>query len=200
MSRLSLEPPVPHLPGRRAGQAGDHLTARLGSGDLLRLGAIAAALGLVLSSSGDAFLVAVLLGAATADAVVFTAVGAAAVTLLVRWGTSSLSAVAGAQAVLGPAALTGTPLDVAATWCAGLGVLFVASASTPAGLIAGALTAGLVVAGPAATSVADALVRAAGAAGALLAGAVLWRLVPARVVRLVGMALSAAAVGLAAAS
>lgn len=142
----------------------------------LTLAATAASLALVLTSSGDVFLVAVLLGVATADAVVAGVGVLVAVSVLARWGTTSMRALAGLQAVLGPAGITGDTFGVAASWLAAVALL-VAAAGVPrrAAAVPLGLLAGLVVAGPAVTGLQDAALRGAGAgfggvAAALLAG------------------------------
>jgi len=109
---------------------------------------------------------------------------------VVRWGSSSLGAIAGAQAVLGPAGWTGDIAAVASAWCTAVALV----AGAPAGPALLALPFGVaaadVVAGPApggalavrvlATAVAAALalavsarLRSAGWARALDTGCVL---------------------------
>ena len=135
-----------------------------------RLAAAAAATVLALSGTGDAIFLAVLLGLAAADVWTGATATAVAVSLLIRHGTTSLTAVAGAQAVLGPSGLSGPALAAAASWCGGLALLVVAPPA-PLGVAFG-VAAGVVVAGPAAGTPAGLLVRlgAAVAGGAVAAG------------------------------
>jgi hypothetical protein len=136
--------------------------------ELLTIGGAVAAATLVLTTSGDAYLVAAFLGlaalsasAAAISAVAFTAV-------LVRWGSSSLAAIAGAQAVLGPAVVVGPALAIVATVAASAALVLAARKGWPA--IAFGLAGGAVLAGPATTTVALAIVRGlAAVAGAALA-------------------------------
>ena len=93
------------------------------------------------------------------------------VALLARWGTTSLTALAGLQAVLGPAGATGRPVGIASSWCAA-GALMIAAALIPRRATAATvgLYAALVVAGPAASGAGPTAVRlGAGVAGAGLA-------------------------------
>jgi len=120
-------------------------------------------------------LVAALLGMAAADATAFAAVALAAVAMMVRWGSGSLSALAGGQAVLGPAGLAGSGAAIGAAWYAAVATVL----ASPGGWLAfpfGAAAA-VIVAGPAAVSAGSAAERA----GAAVVGVGLALLVPARV-------------------
>jgi hypothetical protein len=75
-----------------------------------------AALVLGATSRGDIVVLAVLLAVASASHQRALAVGMACTAALVRWGSSSLGAIAGAQAVLGPAGWTGDAAAVTASW------------------------------------------------------------------------------------
>ncbi|HUR18447.1 MAG TPA: hypothetical protein VMZ51_05850 [Acidimicrobiales bacterium] len=101
---------------------------------------------LALSSSGEIVLLAVLLGVAAGDTVVgavaVLATGAAAL----RWGTTSLDAIAGAQTVLGPAVAVGPLVAVGSAWCAAAALILI-KAPGPGAVVFG-LTAGLIAAGP----------------------------------------------------
>ena len=120
-----------------------------------------------------------------------TPIGAAAPVLaasatLVRWGRSSLDAVTGAQAVLGPAVAVGPVLYAASSWSAAAAVLAAAPPgwrAVPFGLLAGLLASG-----------GDPLPRAAGViigvAGAVAAS----RFLPRRWAPIVALALGAEAV------
>ena len=148
-----MEPPHAHVP---RGRPVPHRS--------LTLAATTAALALVLTSSGDAFLVAVLVGLATADRLVAGVTALVALSVLARWGTSSMSALAGLQAVLGPAGATGETIGVASSWLGAAALLATASGVSgrwPAAVL-GAL-AGLLVAGPAIAGPEDGAVRLAGA-------------------------------------
>ena len=160
----------------------------------LRLAATAAALALLLSSSGDTVLVAALLGLAAVDAAVAGVGALVALSVLGRWGTTSLSALAGLQAVVGPAGLRGSTIATASSWVAAT-ALVITAATLPRRLpaVALGLAAALVAAGPAVATFSDALVRiGAGVAGALLTALVAGRL-PRRVGVPAAVALGAAA-------
>jgi len=73
---------------------------------------------MALASRGDLVVVAVLLAVLTGDRRRAVGVAAACGAVLVRWGSSSLGAVAGAQAALGPAGWTGRTAAVASAWLA----------------------------------------------------------------------------------
>jgi hypothetical protein len=146
-----LEPPGPDLPPRAG------LT--ISGVDLLRGAAAVAALVIALLSRGDALVLAGLLVLAswrlTAGAIIVPALVAASW----RWGSTSLEALAGAQAVLGPAGLVGPERAATAAWLAAAAlVLSVPARARSAGpqLVIGVViaatgaTAALVVAGPAA--------------------------------------------------
>jgi hypothetical protein len=88
----------------RAAAATPSLPARL---PLARLVAAGGALTLALSSRGDALVLAAALAVVAARPERVVGVVGALLGSLLRWGTTALGAVAGAQAVLGPAAWTG---------------------------------------------------------------------------------------------
>ena len=148
--------------------------------DDLPTAAATATAAVLLSSTGDAFLVAALLAFAAASpqsarppsadggreaqgvvpAAVVTGVVAALVALAaaVRWGSSSVEAIAGAQAVLGPAGLVGSPGEVASSWMGAAALLAVIPGRRPTqpsqaalaaafGVSAAALVTGAVVTG-----------------------------------------------------
>jgi hypothetical protein len=151
----------------------------------------------VLTSTGDVTLVAVAIGVASADRAAFVTAGLAAVTVLGRWGTTSLAAMAGGQAVIGPAGVTGSATSVASVWLAAAALVAVTAGRTwvPVAATLG-LFAALMVAGPATTSLLDAGVRA-GAALAGLALALLARRLPPRVGVAAALVLGALGAGLA---
>jgi hypothetical protein len=139
-------------------------------------------------------LVAVLLGLAAVDTAIAGVGALVALSVLGRWGTTSLSALAGLQAVVGPAGLRGSAIATASSWVAAAALL-TASATMSRRLpaLAAGLTAALVVAGPSVPTASDALVRG----GAAIAGAGLAALVAGRVPRRAGIP---AALGLGAAA
>ena len=157
-----------------------------------------AAAALVLTSTGDAFLLAVLLAFAARSRLVGATTAGVAVALLARWGSSSLAAAAGAQAVLGPAFLLLPVPSMASTWLAAAALVLVAPLGRLAPLFGAA--AGLVAAGPGMTSPLDALLRvAAMAAGGALAWFAAPRLAMTWASRIApGVALAAAALAVAA--
>ena len=176
---MLVEPPRPKLLAGRTGSA------------RLRLAAVAAALLLAATSSGDVLVVAVLLGAAAGDGVGFVALLLAALATLARWGTSALPAVAGGQAVLGAGGVYGTAAAAGSAWYAAAAVVLVSPGSwfgVPFGV-----TAGLLVAGPAAVSGRLGIVRAAGAVGGMAAALLVPRLVPWRLATRVAVAFGALA-------
>jgi hypothetical protein len=135
-----VEPPGADV---RGGPEADEV--RLNAGPLC-LGAAAAAAVLALSSSGEVVLLACLLGFVAADALAAVATAAALLALAVRWGSTSLDAVSGAQSVLGPGGTVGSIPEVAAAWSAAAALVL---AAPPGWWRAAAFgtTAALVVAG-----------------------------------------------------
>ncbi len=124
---------------------------------LLSLGAAVGLAMMVITSTGDALVAGVLLGVAADDLVagsVGVLVGIAGVG---RWGSSSLAALAGGQAVLGAGGWSGPAGMVVSSWAAAAAVVLVCSrragsASTPevpVGILASGLLAAALVAGPA---------------------------------------------------
>jgi hypothetical protein len=99
------------------------------------------------TSVGDVLLLGVALAVVAADVVAGAGVVLAAASVLVRWGSSSLGALAGNQSVLGGAGWSGSISAAASAWCAAGALL----AATPSGLLPAAgfgLAAANVVAGP----------------------------------------------------
>jgi hypothetical protein len=124
---------------------------------------------LLVGSIGDGAVVVLLLALAAADVAPVVVALLVAVTTVLRFGSSSLDAVAGAQAVLGAGGVVGPARAAAATWLAAGALVLAAPGgvqAVPFGVAAGAL-----VAGPAPRTPADLLVRAG---GALVGGAVAW--------------------------
>lgn len=194
---LLVEPPGPHLRGRRQSAAGPvHLSG--GPSGPLRRAALAAAAAVVATSSGDTVLLAALLGVAAAD------VGAGAVALLaasalaVRWGSTSLDAIADAQSVLGPGAVVGPAAAVGAAWCAAAALVVAAPKGWPA--LAFGAAAALAVAGPGPGGPRDIALRVAAMAAGVACAVVAGRRLPARPARAAALILATAALGLAVAS
>lgn len=133
---MLVEPPRPRVPARaRAPHLSSTATrvriagsraARFDTLDALRVACLAAAFVLALTSRGDVAVLAALLGLGVGrPASALASAGALAATL-VRWGSPSLDAIAGAQAVLGPAGWTGSTSAVASAWLAGLALVLAA--------------------------------------------------------------------------
>ncbi|MEO7836364.1 MAG: hypothetical protein ABIS21_01835 [Acidimicrobiales bacterium] len=174
--------------------AGVLARAALPDPDELRAAAAAAAAALVASSSGEVVLLAVLLAAAAGEVLAATVAILATGAVALRWGTTSLDAITGAQSVLGPGAGVG-PLEAAASTSCAAAALVLAKAPGWGAIVFG-LTAGLAVAGPGPGALDHMALRgAAGVLGAACAaGAQRWA-PPA--VRPVALGLAAAAVVLA---
>ena len=159
---------------------------------VLRLALLAAAASLALSSSGDAFALAALLGLLAADVMTWGSAALVAVALLARWGSSSLKAIAGAQAVLGPAGQVGSARHVVAAWLMGLALASASPGGLPA--IAFGAAAGLVVAGPAVGPGMDGLAtRGLGALAGIAVAVACGRWVPPRLARWLSLTAAAAA-------
>jgi hypothetical protein len=128
-------------------------------------------------------------GPPAARPVPLLALGAVAV----RWGTTSLGAMSGAQSLLGAAGWVGPGLAAASCWCAAA-ALVVAAPRTPAAIASG-VAAGLVIVGPApAGDAGRVLGRVAAAAVAVVIAIVVSRVVPGRLRIQVAWAASALAV------
>ena len=116
----------------------------------LRLAAAAAALVLAVSSRGDSLVLGVLLVVLAGRPTALVAVGGALVASAWRWGDSSLEALAGAQAVLGPAGGVGPAPAAAAAWrAAAARVAAVARRPDPLEAAAVGAATAAVLAGPA---------------------------------------------------
>jgi hypothetical protein len=137
--------------------------------------AAGAAAAVLLTSTGDGLLAAVLLGLAALDALAGTVAVAAVLGGLARFGTTSLSGLAGAQAVLGPAVSVAPSVGAVASGLAAVALVLAAPVSWKGWLFG--LFAGLVALGPAASSLGDGLVRLVGAVvgvGLVVVGQRLW--------------------------
>jgi hypothetical protein len=119
-------------------------------GRALRTWAAVAALVLAVSSRGDVAVLAVLLVLVRPRPATVVAVVGALVAEGWRWGATSLDAIAGAQAVLGPGGWTGTGASAASAWAATAAVLLVLPRRRldPAAHAAVGATVALLVAGP----------------------------------------------------
>ena len=113
---------------------------------------------MTVTATGDALALAVLLGLAALDAAVGGIAVLVGLAVAVRWGSTALAALAGGQAVIGPAAWSGSPGLVASSWAGALALVLACGAgralrSGHAGQIqavAFGTAAALVLAGPAA--------------------------------------------------
>lgn len=97
-------------------------------GDLVRGGAAAAAVVLAVLSQGDALALAAALLVVAWHPVALIVVPALVASSW-RWGSTSLDALAGAQAVLGPAGLVGPARAAAVSWLAAVAVVLCSPAS-----------------------------------------------------------------------
>jgi hypothetical protein len=141
-----VEPPRPCVPDRarpahlnapprrvrlrsRTGPAAPVPETATSAGDLpvLRLALGAGALVVAVASRGDVYVLAVLLGFAAGRRRAGLAVALALVASSVRWGSPSLGAIAGAQAVLGPAGWTGSAAAVGSAWFAAAALVLAAA-------------------------------------------------------------------------
>lgn len=161
----------------------------------LRLGAAAAAAGLALTSSGEAVLLGLLLAVASGQVWTTAVATVAALAMGLRWGSTSLDAIAGAQSVLGPAGLVGSLGAAASAWFGGLALVLV----SPGGLAAPAfgLAAAFAVAGPAVHSPVELVVRVAAAAIGVGLAVAAGRWAPPKVAQPVSLGLAVVAAGLA---
>lgn len=166
-----MEPPGADV---RGGPEADEVRLSAGA---LRLGAAAAATALAITSSGEVVLLACLLALVAADVRAGAAATAALLALAVRWGSTSLDAISGAQSVLGPGATVGSLAEVAASWSAAAALALAAPPGWwPA--VAFGSTAAIAVAGTAGDPADVALRLAAAAAGVAVAVAGSRRLPP----------------------
>jgi hypothetical protein len=112
---------------------------------------------MAVTATGDALALGVLLGLAAVDVVAGGIGVLVGLAVAGRWGSTALSALAGGQAVVGPAAWSGSAAMVASSWAAALALVLACGRGWPrrsghAGLetIAFGSAAALVLAGPAA--------------------------------------------------
>jgi hypothetical protein len=183
---LLVEPPHPYVHGE---------PVRILAPAHLRLGAAAAASTLALSTTGDAVLLAALLGIAAGGIVSAAVAASAALAFALRWGATSLGAIAGAQAILGPSGVVEPAAGAAAAWCAAGALLLVSPADWRAAAFG--LAAGLGVAGPAVVTGEDLAVRVAAAGTGIALAVLAGRFVPPAVSRPAALTLVGAAAVLA---
>ena len=170
---------VPRPPSTSARAAPAHAPADASS---VRLVLLVAALVMAASSRGDVTVLATLLAFGSARRSSALAAATALGAAMVRWGSGSLRAIAGAQAVLGPAGWTGGTVAVTSSWLAALALV---AAARPVGgarsvralvsLSAFAVAAADVVAGPSAGGALGVRVLASIVALALAFGCSRWR-------------------------
>lgn len=87
---------------------------------------LAAALALAATSRGDVVVLTLLLGFGARRRASALAAGGALGAALLRWGSGGLGAIAGAQAVLGPAGWTGSAAAVASSWFGAMALVLAA--------------------------------------------------------------------------
>ena len=153
---------------------------------------------MAVTSTGETVLLATLLGVVAADLVAGAVAMVAGLALAVRWGATSLDAVAGAQAVLGPGGTVGSLFALGATWCAAAALVLVSPRGWPA--LAFGAAASLGVAGPALGAPGDLVVRTGGLAIGVAVAATAARRLPSRLTRALAMGLAGVALVLAVAS
>ncbi len=176
---------------------------------LLSLGAAVGLAMMVITSTGDALVAGVLVGLAAADLAAGTVGVLVGIAVVGRWGSSTLAALAGGQAVLGAGGWSGPAGMVVSSWAAAAAVVLVCprggagSASTPevpAGIVASGLLAAALVAGPAVGRDTGSVVtlRVVASVVAVAVAVLVIRACPRRVARVAGViaAVSAAALAI----
>lgn len=210
---MPVEPPRPQLRPRpsagrivlpRRAPAVDRVTdpdPGSAAGRVLPVAAAGAAVAMTVAGTGDVVLAGALAGLAAGGPVAVSSGVLAGLAVMVRWGSPSLGALGGAQAVFGIAGAVGEPVAVAATWCAAGALVLAGAAGTAPRRTAGALACGVlaaaVVAGPAGRS---GLGVRLGATVAVVAVAVATTRLPARSVAVSALLAAAGALALAVAS
>ncbi|MBV8161110.1 MAG: hypothetical protein JO265_09320 [Acidimicrobiia bacterium] len=137
---------------------------------------------MALTSAGDVLLLGVLLGMTAGDVEAGAASVLAGLIVLGRFGTTSLSALAGAQHVVGPAGTTGPFALAAASWCAAAALALSARGELAVAAAFG-LAAADVIAGPAAHSGESFAIRVAASLVAVAAAWFVGGWVPPRLAR-----------------
>jgi hypothetical protein len=163
------------------------------------VGAAGAAVIMALSSTGDVILLGVLLGLAASDAAAGGVGVLAGVGVVGRWGTSSLAALAGGQAVVGAGGWTGSSALVASSWGGALALLLVCPPGLAPAAAFGAAASQL-VAGPAladSSSAGSIALRVLAPLGGAAIAVAMSRLVPRPVARVAAAAVAVAAAALA---
>lgn len=166
------------------------------AGRRLHVALVAAASALALTSSGDSFLLAALLGLVAADVAVAGVAALVAASLTIRYGASSLVAAGGAQAVLGPAISTGDAWSIGSAWAGALALAFVGPRGLP--VVAFGLGAAAVAAGPDVSGPLSLAIRVGGMVVALAVAGAAARYMPRRAARWSAAALAVTSVALAA--
>lgn len=136
----------------------------------MRDAALAAGAVLTATGRGDLWTIAIALGVADESVLTALVVGLAGVATLARTGSAAIADIAGSQAVLGAAGVTGSAVAIAATWAGAVSLLVIGRSrwvGAGLGLVAGALVAGPSPAGGASNV-------AVWAAGLGVGGAVGW--------------------------
>jgi hypothetical protein len=160
---------------------------------LVRLGLAAGVVAMVATSTGDVLAVGVALGLLAADAVTGSTAVLAGLATVARWSSSSVGALAGAQAVVGAAGWTGPWPSVLSSWVAALALVLVCprgrGAAVAFGVVAAALVAGPAVGG----SLGSLAVRVGASAVGVAAAALAASRVPRRVARPLALEMAALA-------
>ena len=164
-----MEPPGPDVPGPVASEPDE--PAPVGP---VRLTAATTAAAIALAGAGHVGVLAALLAVAAARPTTSAALALAAGATVVRWGSGSLAALGGAQAVLGPAGLVGPTAAAASSWLAAAAVLLCTPGplrlKPTSGIVVGAIATGATAAtlavGPSAAD--EPVLRVAGVLVAVL--------------------------------
>ena len=120
---MLVEPPRPQLPARSASLSRIPASA-------VPLALAGAALLLAVTSRGDAIVLGVVLILLAGHRLAVPAVATALLASSWRWGATSLEALSGAQAVLGPAGGVGPPAAAVGSWLAGVAILLAGARGT----------------------------------------------------------------------
>lgn len=149
----------------------------------------------MLTGSGEGVLLIALLAVAGTGAGPALVAAGSVLAVAIRWGTTSLSSVAGAQAILGPAAVVGPAPAAAACVTAAMALVLAAPGRLAAPVFG--LTAGAFLAGPGGSAGADVATRAASMLLGTVLAVVLDALLPRRSAGVAAVGIAAGAVVLA---
>lgn len=191
---MLVESPGAHVLSRQTAVAARARPLRADGSRHIAVALAAGAGAMALTSSGDALALGVLLGLLAADVVVWGGASLVALASLARWGSTSLRAIGGAQAVLGPAGLVGVTAAALSSWLGGA-ALVVASPPNAISAVAFGLAGSALVAGP--VTGLDAVHLASRAASIVVGIGAAWgagRWVPRRIARWGSLSLAAASV------